>query len=80
MVSPADFIPVALLMKEAFEQLHEWHSQFPSNPPRTMSVNITAKQFEQPELAAEIGLLIQQSGLEPSSLQLEIYGDDIYGR
>ncbi|GAC1508692.1 MAG: EAL domain-containing protein [Terriglobales bacterium] len=83
MISPADFIPVAnetglilpmnrMLMKEAFKQLHMWRSEFPSSPPRTMSVNITAKQFEQPELAAEIGLLIQQSGLDPSSVQLEI--------
>jgi EAL domain-containing protein (putative c-di-GMP-specific phosphodiesterase class I) len=37
-----------------------------------MSVNITAKQFAQPDLASEIGLILQESHLNPCTLQLEI--------
>jgi diguanylate cyclase (GGDEF)-like protein/PAS domain S-box-containing protein len=83
MVPPNEFISVAdetglilpmnrLLMQEATKQLHEWHAQFPSDPPLVMSVNITSKQFAQPELASEIGLILEQAELEPRFLQLEI--------
>jgi PAS domain S-box-containing protein len=82
-VQPADFIPVAnetgliipmnrLLMQQACAQLMLWQSEFPSDVPRTMSVNVAASQFEQPELATEIALIIENSGVHPSSLQLEI--------
>jgi len=83
MVLPLDFIPVAnetglilpmnrLLMQDAFHQLKLWQSQFPSDPALSMSVNITSKQFAQPELPAEIGLLIKEAGLDPSRVHLEI--------
>lgn len=83
MILPAEFIPVAnetgliipmnrLLMQEACAQLRRWQSEFPSDLARTMSVNVAASQFEQPELAAEISLIIENSGLDAASLQLEI--------
>jgi PAS domain S-box-containing protein len=83
MVLPADFIPVAdetglilpmnrLLMQEASRQLRSWHSEFPSEPPLFMSVNISSKQFAQSELATDIGLILKQAGLDPSCLQVEI--------
>ncbi len=83
LVMPGEFIPVAdetglilpmnrQLLREASQQLRSWHSQFPSEPPLSMSVNVTAKQFAQPELASEIGLILEQARLQPSSLQLEI--------
>ena len=37
-----------------------------------MSVNITPKEFAQPDLASEIGKTLQEVGLDPSCLQLEI--------
>ena len=83
MVQPMDFIPVAeetglilpinhTLMEQAFRQLRVWHSQFPSDPPLFISVNLTSKQFAQLELAEEIGLLLEQSGLAPTCLRVEI--------
>lgn len=60
------------LLRESCELLRGWHSRFPLEPPLTMSVNITPKQFAQPELASEIGLVLEQTGLPASSLQLEI--------
>ena len=49
LLAPAEFIAVAdetgliipmnrLLLREACEQLRSWHSQFPAEPPSTMSV------------------------------------------
>jgi diguanylate cyclase (GGDEF)-like protein/PAS domain S-box-containing protein len=83
MVFPGDFIAVAdetgliipmnrMLLKEACEQLRLWHSQFPCEPPLTMSINITPKEFAQPDLASGIGVILKQVGLEPRCLQLEI--------
>jgi PAS domain S-box-containing protein len=83
MVLPLDFIPVAnetgliipmnrLLMQDAFQQLRSWHSQFSSEPPLSMSVNITSQQFEQPELAADMGVLLKEAGLDPSCVHVEI--------
>jgi PAS domain S-box-containing protein len=80
---PAAFIAVAeetglivamnrQLLREACEQLKSWQAEFPSTPPLTMSVNITPKEFAQPDLASEIGKTLAQVGLDPSCLQMEI--------
>jgi PAS domain S-box-containing protein len=83
MVPPLEFIPVAdetglilpinrALLLEACQQLKEWQSQFPCNPPITMSMNITPRQFAQPELAKEMGELLRQTGVQPNTINLEI--------
>jgi PAS domain S-box-containing protein len=83
MISPADFIPVAdetglilplnrALLREACEQLCVWQSQLGCEPPLTISVNVTSKQFAQPQLAEEIDAIIHQTGIPPASLSLEI--------
>ena len=82
-LSPIEFITVAeetgliipmnrQLLREACQQLLCWQAEFPSSPPLTMSVNITSKEFAQPDLASEIGKTLAQIGLDPGSLQLEI--------
>jgi PAS domain S-box-containing protein len=82
-LSPISFIAVAeeigliipmnrQLLQEACANLLSWQSQFPSNPPLTMSVNITPKEFAQSDLASEIGKTLKRVGLDPSCLQLEI--------
>ncbi|PYX05229.1 MAG: hypothetical protein DMG88_22120, partial [Acidobacteria bacterium] len=83
MVPPAEFIPVAdetglilpinrALLLEACQQLRSWQSHFGCDPPLTMSLNITSKQFAYPELAKEIGAILQQTGVDPSTVNLEI--------
>ncbi len=83
LLSPAQFIAVAdetgliipmnrLLLRESCEQLRAWQAQFPAQPPLTMSVNITSKEFAHPNLAKGIGEILQQTGLDPDQLQLEI--------
>jgi EAL domain-containing protein (putative c-di-GMP-specific phosphodiesterase class I) len=83
MVSPAEFIPIAdetglilpinrALMTESFHQLLAWQSKIRCTPPLSMSLNITPRQFAQPELAKEIGGIIKDSGVRPSAVNLEI--------
>src|ERR1700722_20016493 len=82
-LSPAEFIAVAeetgliipmnqQLRREACRQLRSWQSEFPCDPPLTMSVNITTKEFAQPDLANEIRGCLKESGVDSSCLQLEI--------
>jgi PAS domain S-box-containing protein len=82
-LSPAEFIPVAeetgliilmnrQLLREACLDLLAWQAQFPSTPPMTMSVNITPKEFAQPDLAGEMGKILKETGFDPGCLQIEI--------
>jgi PAS domain S-box-containing protein len=83
LVSPGEFLPVAcetglinainkVLLRQACEQLRSWQSQFPAQPPLLMSVNVSPPEFARPELAAAIRSTMQQSGVQPGSLQLEV--------
>src|ERR1700751_1203381 len=83
LVSPAHFIQIAdetgiilplnrLLLREACLQLREWHSQFPCDPPLTISVNVTPKEFAQPDLAAQIETILVEVGIEPGGVDVEI--------
>jgi diguanylate cyclase (GGDEF)-like protein len=60
------------VLSEACRQARVWQLQFPSNPPLVMSVNLSAKQFQHPQLVDEVTEALVESGIEPSSLKLEI--------
>jgi EAL domain-containing protein (putative c-di-GMP-specific phosphodiesterase class I) len=83
MVPPAEFIPVAdetgliipinrRLLLESCNQLSYWQSNCPCNPPLTMSVNITPRQFVQADLANEVQSILEQTKVDPSTIHLEI--------
>jgi EAL domain-containing protein (putative c-di-GMP-specific phosphodiesterase class I) len=83
LVLPAEFIVVAeesglilpmnrWLRLEACHKMRSWQAEFPSNPPLTLSLNVTAKEFAHPGLINDIVQALEQTGLEPSTLQLEI--------
>ncbi|GFE67509.1 diguanylate cyclase/phosphodiesterase with Chase sensor [Chroococcus sp. FPU101] len=63
-ISPGQFIPIAeetglivplgeWILKEACFQMKQWHEQFPRNPPLLMSVNLSSRQFNQPDLLVQ---------------------------
>ncbi len=83
LVMPGEFIAVAdetgiilpinrQLLYDACRQLRSWQALFPSDPPLTINVNITPKQFAQPELASQIGNTLRETGVDPSWVNLEI--------
>jgi len=83
LVSPMDFIPVAeetglilpigqWVLYEAFRQMKSWHEQFPIYPPLKISVNISSKQFLQPDFIEQIKGAILETDIDPSSICLEI--------
>ncbi|MEO8072224.1 MAG: EAL domain-containing protein [Acidobacteriota bacterium] len=82
-VSPLEFIPVAeetgliiplgeWILRESCRQLSAWQSEFKMNPPLTMSVNLSCKQFVQTDLVERIVEIIRDTKIEASSLRLEI--------
>ncbi|MGL5871616.1 MAG: EAL domain-containing protein [Xenococcaceae cyanobacterium] len=82
-VSPGDFIPVAeetgliiplgqWILKQACQQMHLWHEQFPSHVPIMISVNLSGRQFSQLNLVEQIASTLNEVGLIRHSLKLEI--------
>ncbi|OGQ97404.1 MAG: hypothetical protein A2521_08375 [Deltaproteobacteria bacterium RIFOXYD12_FULL_57_12] len=80
-VSPGDFIPLAeemglivpigaWVLQEACRQLQEWHRA--GYPDLSMSVNLSVKQFTSPDLAAMVRRCLDESGINPALLTLEI--------
>ncbi len=59
-------------LREACGQLAAWHRRFPGQPPLTMSVNVSGKIFLQSGVTREIEGLLAETGLDPTSLRLEI--------
>ncbi len=83
MIPPSEFIPFAeetglilpigaWVLDEACRQMSEWQRRFPCEPPLAISVNLSNKQFSQPDLFEQVELALKESGLPPQTLQLEI--------
>lgn len=82
-VMPAEFITIAeetgliipiswWSLKQACQQIRQWQTQYFSDPPLSISVNIARRQFAQADLIAQIQSVLAETGLEPSCLTLEI--------
>ncbi|MGV0025406.1 EAL domain-containing protein [Phormidesmis priestleyi] len=83
MVSPIKFVPIAeetgliipigqWVLKEACQQMKLWQNRFPQDPPLSISVNLSSRQFSQPSLIGQIRQLLTDTGLDAHSLKLEI--------
>lgn len=83
LVSPVVFIPIAeetglitaignWVLSEACCQLHTWQKQGYVDPGLFVSVNLSVKQFAQPNLLAQIDQALDYSQLNPQLLKLEI--------
>ncbi|PSB02085.1 putative bifunctional diguanylate cyclase/phosphodiesterase [Merismopedia glauca] len=81
LVSPAKFIPIAeangmiinlgeWVLQTACAQNRAW--QLAGFPPIRISVNLSARQFEQPDLVQVVERILQETELEPSYLELEV--------
>jgi diguanylate cyclase (GGDEF)-like protein/PAS domain S-box-containing protein len=81
LVPPGDFIPVLeelglvvevgeWVLKEACRQLREWHLARVRVP--KVSVNISARQFSDGQLGTRIASILEEIGLPPACLELEL--------
>jgi EAL domain-containing protein (putative c-di-GMP-specific phosphodiesterase class I) len=81
LVAPARFIPLAeetglieeldlWVLREACRRAAAWHAR--GLAPGRVSVNLSAHQFQQAGLAQRVRTALEDSGLQPSALELEI--------
>jgi diguanylate cyclase (GGDEF)-like protein/PAS domain S-box-containing protein len=83
LIDPGDFIPIAedtemivligrQVLAESCRQMVAWQKRFAKAAPRVICVNVSSKQFGDDDLISEVQNVLEESGLEPSHLKLEI--------
>jgi diguanylate cyclase (GGDEF)-like protein/PAS domain S-box-containing protein len=83
LIPPNAFIPMAeatglivplgrLVTESACRQMRAWREAVPGREHLSVSVNVSPRQAVEPGFAAEIARILDESGLEPSALVLEI--------
>jgi len=83
LIPPEKFIPIAeetgliiplgkWVLGEACSQMSKWQKMSPVDEPLPMNVNLSCKQFMQPDLLSQVQAALQESGLDPRNLKLEI--------
>ncbi len=82
-ISPGEFIGLAeetgliaplgeWVLRTACQQMRQWQSQFPQYSPLSISVNLSTRQFSQPNLLTQIQTILKETDLSPNALKLEI--------
>ncbi|MDX6725390.1 MAG: hypothetical protein QOK49_195 [Baekduia sp.] len=83
LVAPPQFIPLAedngsivtlgrQILRTACCQAARWMQEFPTAEPRIMSVNLSGRQLEDPNIVSDVAAALADSGLPSSALVLEI--------
>jgi len=89
MISPDKFIPIAeetglivpmgtAILEEAARKLRHWQNRFPMDPPLSIAVNISGKQLMHPHFTEIVRRVLEETGIPPSSLSLEITENVVY--
>ncbi|WP_462323885.1 EAL domain-containing protein [Desulfoplanes sp.] len=82
-IPPARFIPLAeesglivslgkTILNRACEDMVRWRKLSPQSAPLLLSVNMSPKQFVQPDLVDSVTYILAKTGLPPEYLKLEI--------
>ncbi len=83
LVPPDEFIPLAeetgeivaighWVLEEACRQAREWQERLMAGADFTMSMNLSAKEFLQPDLVWRVATTLGNTGLDPRTLRIEI--------
>ncbi len=82
-VPPGEFIAIAedtglivflgaWVMREAFATLARWQREHPRETPLSMSVNVSPRQFHQPDFVETVIDAVSRAGCPPQTVRLEI--------
>ena len=83
LVPPNEFIPVSevtglivpmtlWILRESCRQIVEWEAKFSNADRLVVSVNLSGKHFAQPDLVEQVQKILNETGLNPKRLKLEI--------
>jgi EAL domain-containing protein (putative c-di-GMP-specific phosphodiesterase class I) len=83
LVPPLAFIPLAeetglilplgrWVLETACRQAARWRDSRPTGPRLLMSVNLSSRQFVQSDLVDQVDAILTETGLDPTTLELEI--------
>ena len=83
LVPPMAFIPLAeetglimplgrWVLETACRQATKWRDARPDGPRLLMSVNLSARQFGQADLVEQVDAILTETGMDPTTLELEI--------
>ena len=87
LIAPAEFVPLAeetglivplgeWVLHQALNQVHRWRQ---SRPGMTISVNVSRRQLQDPQLVSRLTEMMADSGADPSVLWLEVAEDTVVG-
>ncbi|MGH9475458.1 MAG: putative bifunctional diguanylate cyclase/phosphodiesterase [Terriglobales bacterium] len=90
LVYPGEFIPTAedtglilplglWVLREACVAARLWQREFASQRRLAIGVNLSARQFAQPDLAAQVERILKETGIEPATVRLEITESALLG-
>jgi len=82
-VPPDDFIPLAeetglivpigwQVLSKSCKQMQAWRAELPPSDPFDLSVNLSSKQFMQPDIVEQIQGALAEAELDPTCLRLEM--------
>jgi len=83
LVMPGEFVALAedtglivpigrWVLHAACQAARDWQRRFPLQPPPFLSVNLSVRQLQQPDLMEDVAGALDASGLDPGELMLEI--------
>jgi EAL domain-containing protein (putative c-di-GMP-specific phosphodiesterase class I) len=83
LIMPNDFIPIAeetglilpignWVLRESCRQMNEWQNEFTATKNFVINVNLSPLQIEQDDLIYQVDKALQETGLSPNCLKLEI--------
>ncbi len=83
LIFPNDFMPLAeeagialdigqWVLRQACRQARQWPTRHPLGLPLEVSVNLSSRQFEQPNLVSRVAGALHETGLDAAHLKLEI--------
>ena len=83
LIPPLEFIPLAeesgliiaigrWVLQTACKEARRLQHLYPKDPPLSMSVNLSARQLQSPTIVADVREALEESGIDPSTLTLEV--------
>jgi diguanylate cyclase (GGDEF)-like protein/PAS domain S-box-containing protein len=83
LLPPSEFIAIAeesgliiplgrYVLNEACQQVARWQREFPTEPPLQVSVNLSPRQFDDPNLVADVAAALSGAQIGAALLKLEV--------